>query len=108
MTYSGNDDGGHGVGIILSPKLTCIVLVVQQKNERIIGVDLKLDQDISLIQVYAPQAGRSMGEKDEFYAQLQASVNEEKYKDNAIICGDWNGHVGTDRKHREDIIVALV
>ena len=79
---------------------------VQQKNECIIGVDLKLDQDIILIQVYAPQAGRSMGEKDEFYAQLHASVNEVKYKDNVIICGDWNGHVGTDRRHREDIIGA--
>ena len=25
MIYSGNDDGRHGVGIILSPKLACIV-----------------------------------------------------------------------------------
>ena len=45
--------------------------------------------------------------KDEFYAQLKASVNEVKYKDNVIICGDYTGHVGTDRRHREDIIEAF-
>ena len=66
VIYSGNDDGRHGVGIILSPKVACVVSGVQQKTERIIGVDLKLDQDISLIQVYAPQAGRSMGKKMNF------------------------------------------
>ena len=48
-----------------------------------------------------------MGEKDEFYAQLQASVNDVKYKDNGIICGDRNDHVATDRRHREDIIGAF-
>ena len=65
MIYSGNKDGRHGIAIILSLKLGCIVLLVQEKNERIIYINLKLEQDICLIPVYAPQAGRSTGERDD-------------------------------------------
>ena len=43
-------------------------------------------------------------EKEEFYRQLQDVLNNSKYKKNIIVCGDWNGHIGTDRLNYEGII----
>ena len=54
-------------------KLNCI-------NERIIGVDLKLETGISLLQVYAPQQGRTTVEKEEFYRQIKETVDDENTK----------------------------
>ena len=54
-----------------------------------------------MIQVYAPQPGRPAAEKDEFYQQLQGLMDEMKYSDNVILCGDFNGHVGCDRINYE-------
>ena len=73
---------------------------------RIIGIDLKLEQNISIAQVFAPQQGRPVIEKEEFYRQLQDVLNNSKYKENIIMCGDWNGHIGTDRLNYEEIIGA--
>ena len=50
-----------------------------------------------MIQVYAPQQGRPTAEKHEFYQQLQGLMDEMKYSDNVILCGDFNGDVGCDR-----------
>ena len=48
---------------------------------------------VSTLQVYAPQQGRPAAEKNEFYQQLQGIMDERKYSDNIILCGDFNGHV---------------
>ena len=57
MIFSGREDGRHGVALILGPKLANFVAGIQQMSERIIGIDLKLEQNISIAQVYAPQRG---------------------------------------------------
>ena len=62
-----------------------------------IGVDLKLIEGVSIIQVCAFQKGRPIAEKDEFCQQLQGLMDERKYSDNGILCGDFNGHVGCNR-----------
>ena len=35
---------------------------------------------------------------------MQDVLNNSKYKKNIIVCGDWNGHIGTDRLNYEGII----
>lgn len=101
LIYSGNEQAKHGVGFFLEPNIAPLVEKVIAINERLIGIDLKLKFGISMIQVYAPQQGRPTAEKEQFYQQLQELVEEMKYQDNIIICGDFNGHVGCERRYYE-------
>ena len=101
LVYSGSEQARHGVGFIFESRIAPYVERVISINERIIGVDLKLENGVSMIQVYAPQQGRPAEERDGFYSQLQDLVNDMKYQDNIIVCGDLNGHVGCERTHYE-------
>ena len=56
---------------------------------------------ISLIQVYAPQQGRLVAERDAFLSEVQEVMDDAKYQNNIILCGDWNGHVGCERRNYE-------
>ena len=80
--------------IIDVEKLNCI-------KELIIVIDLKLDNGINVLQVYAPQQGRTTVEKEEFYKQLLKTIDYVKYQENIILCGDWNGHIGCNRRGYE-------
>ena len=61
-----------------------------------------------MIQVYAFQQGRPAAEKDEFYQQLQRFMDEMKYSDNVILCGDFNCHVGCDRINYRELLGLIV
>ena len=67
-------------------------------NERIMNIDMKLETGISMIQVYASQQGRTTAEKEEFYRFLQEGMDDARYQSNIILCGDWNGHIGQGRE----------
>ena len=90
---------------MLSPELADRVDSTNFKSERVLNITLKLkSRNISIIQIYAPQQGRPNNEKEAFYDELQSVVDVSKYRENLIIIGDWNGHVGTDRLGVENII----
>ena len=77
--YSGSEQGRHGVGFILDPDVASYVEKVTPLNERLIALDLRVKDGISIVQVYAPQQGRPLVEKEEFYQQLQGLKDEAKY-----------------------------
>ena len=88
----------------MEPGLAQYLEKVIPLNDRLIGIDLKLEGGISMIQVYAPQQGRPTMEKEEFYQKLQDLMEEMKYQDNIIVCGDFNGHIWRDREMYEQNI----
>ena len=104
LIYSGEDSGRHGVALLVSSDIAQCVEKVIFKNDRIISIDFKLRTAISIIQVYAPQQGRPLKEKEEFYELLQTTMSEVMYQDSMILCGDWNGHIGCDRKQYETVL----
>ncbi len=57
LIYSGIDDGRHGVAFLGAPDVVQCVEGFGQHGERVISVDMKLNQGISMIQVYVPQQG---------------------------------------------------
>ena len=57
LTFSGTEEGKHGVGFVLNETIGQSVEKVVFVNERIIGMDLRLDAGVSIIQEYAPQQG---------------------------------------------------
>ncbi len=77
------------------------VVQVRRVNPRIIGVDFVVGTKvIQVFSVYAPQQGRSMEEKMEFYDQL---TDEVKGKENCVMLGDFNGHVGEVKGCMKDV-----
>jgi len=98
LIYSGREDSRHGVGFLVAANLAPYVEKVNNINERIMSIDMTLETGISIIQVYAPQQGRTTAEKEEFYRLLQEGMDDAKYQSNIILCGDWNGHIGQERE----------
>ena len=51
---------------------------------------------LNLILVYAPQVGRSMEEKEEFYVSLLKTVSSLDASERLMVCVDFNSHVGAE------------
>ena len=66
LMHSGGEDCRYGVGFIVSDNLAPYVVKLNCINERIIGIDLKLETGVSLLQVYAPQQGRTTVRRKSF------------------------------------------
>ena len=96
LIYSGEDSGRHELAFLVSSDIAQCVEKAIFKNDGIISIDFKLRTAICIIQVYAQQKGRPL--KKEFYELLQTTMKEAMYQDSIILCGDWNGHIGCDRK----------
>ena len=68
-------------------------------------IDLTLEENITLVQVYAPTNDNASNEKDEFYEQLTCTVEKAKDKNRkVIIMGDLNGRVGCDPESAGGVI----
>ena len=93
--WSGNPGGTNGVGILLAEKWIDSVFEVLRASDRIIMLKMIIGKTVyTLVNVYAPQQGRSDDEKDRFYDQLNAIVAGIPSNEVLIPGGDWNGHVG--------------
>ena len=55
LMYSGGEYSRYGVGFLVSDNLAPYVEKINCVSERLIGVDLKLETGVSLLQLYAPQ-----------------------------------------------------
>ena len=61
----------------------------------VIAVDLVIgEQIVKVVSCYAPQAGRSQIEKDEFWRQTEGVLVNTDINQTVIVGGDMNGHVG--------------
>lgn len=93
------------VAFILSPEAAERSRGVIYKGQNIMCVDLSFEHtELSIIQTYVPDKGKPVRERVMFYKALQDVYNMKKYRDNVILMGDFNGHVGTERKGKEYIV----
>ena len=98
-------NGLHGVGFIISAQLANRVKNVRLVNNRLIALTLQMNQgDLDIIQVYAPQQGRPNDEKEEFYVAWQNLVDNMPNRDNQLVLGDLNGHIGPRTLLLKDVI----
>ena len=106
LIYSGGNVNKHGVAILVSPNIVDRIKDTHQISERIVSISLKMDKgDLKIIQVYAPQQGRTAGEKEEFYQTLQDEID--LTNGDTVIMGDLNGHVGVDRDGFKTVVGAF-
>src|SRR6267154_127687 len=71
------------------------VIEVKKLSERIMLIRVSIGVNIlNVISGYAPQAGREIVEKEEFWLALSKIVDEIEQEEFVMIGGDMNGHVG--------------
>ena len=98
MLYSGdNDRHVNGVGILVNKTIKHSIIGCCPINSRLMTIRLKAAPfNITVIQVYAPTSDHEDDEIEEFYNQLQNTIDKVNKKDILIIQGDWNAKVGGD------------
>ena len=64
-------------------------------TESLLAIDLVIvEQIFKVVSCYAPQAGRSKIEKEEFWRQVEGVIINTDINQEVIVGGDMNGHVG--------------
>ena len=98
LIYSGaNKEGRNGVGIILSSEMKNEVIEVNRKSDRIMWIRLTVrEHTINIFSVYAPQAGCTDEEKDQFWDDMGEEIEKVEAEEKCIVGGDLNGHIGED------------
>jgi hypothetical protein len=93
--WIGCDEGVAGVGVMMAKKWVDSVIEVKRVNERILVIRVRVGKSIlNLVSIYAPQVGRSMEVKEEFYVMLRKVIDGVPENEVLLIAGDFNGHVG--------------
>ena len=97
MFWKGGEKGIHGVGILVADRWIGKVLDVKRVSERLMMVKVIVGRSVlNLLSVYALRKGLSNEEKEEFLAMLVEVVSGIDSGERLLICGDLNGHVGSE------------
>ena len=95
LIWKGNSEGTAGVGVLVASELADRIIRVERISDRVIAVDLVIgEQIVKVVSCYAPQAGRSQIEKEEFWRQVEGVIMNTDINQEVIVGGDMNGHVG--------------
>ena len=107
LSYSGRPDGKHrqGVGFLLTRKAKRALIATKLVSERLMMIRLRAKvQNITAIQVYAPDSSRPDEEVDTFYQQLQSLTDEVPKKDLLVVMGDFNAIAGEATQLDSDVL----
>ena len=98
LYYSGGNRPRNGVGICLNSYWQDKVIDVQRKSDRIIWMKLVTPgKNFNIISAYAPQQGCDQEENTAFWNQLEEVLRKVPGREELIVAGDLNGHVGQER-----------
>ena len=100
------DDLHHeGVVIIMKKGMEKYLMEWKPVNSRIIQARLKGRQtNLSIIQCYAPTNDSNDRDKEAFYEQLQATLENVHRRDLLLVMGDLNAKVGSDNMNFERVM----
>lgn len=97
LFYSGGDKRAAGVGFMVDKRAATSVLAFQPVSSRLAVLSINGMIKTHLLSIYAPTEPSSDASKDEFYDELQHTLNSIPKTDLIILAGDFNAHVGDDR-----------
>ena len=93
--WVGCEDVVAGTGVLVAEKWIDSVVEVRRVSERVMVLRLAIGKSVlNVVSVYAPQVGRTIEEKEEFYILLGKVSKDVGENEKLIVCGDMNGHVG--------------
>ena len=108
IIYSGQEeDQSHmfGVALLMSPEAMRALVSWEPVSPRILMARYNSKgRKVTIIQCYAPTNTANANDKEEFYDQLQATINRVPKTDLKIVMGDINAKVGEDNPERELIM----
>ena len=93
---SGDPTGKYGVALIATPEVANRIDDFKPINHRMPHMTVNFGREKAMFMIlYAPQQGRTGEEKEEFFGNVQAEIDNIKRNKEVIVMGDLNGHVGT-------------
>ena len=115
---------GEGIGIVLDPHMTMAWRDAGETwravSSRVLTARLKIaGQDVSrsdrqssrsspffmtIISVYAPTHRSAQEKKDEFYADLQETIDSVHVDDVLLVVGDFNARVGSSERWEDSLM----
>ncbi|GFO20367.1 endonuclease-reverse transcriptase [Plakobranchus ocellatus] len=99
LYHSGREDdkNEHGVRFIVHKDTAEAVLRCRPISSRIMTIRLKAAPlNITIIQAYALTIDHEDEEVEDFYNEIQKTLNELPKKDIILVQGDWNAKIGED------------
>ena len=92
-----------GVAFIANQHTAKRVLGYNPINDRLISLRLQAKPiNITIIQVYAPTSSATDDVMDEFYNQLQDTLDTASKRDAVFVIGDFNAKIGACHCHKEE------
>ncbi|KAI8521282.1 hypothetical protein Bbelb_010360 [Branchiostoma belcheri] len=87
----------HGVGFAIKNSLLNSIEPRENGTERILTLRLHTENGpLNLVSVYAPTLYSQEEIKDEFYCQLQSTIQDIPKQEKLLLLGDFNARVGAD------------
>ena len=94
LFYSGGKKARNGVGICVRDHQDK-VLEVCRTSDRVMAVKIVLSDNVwTIVSTYAPQVGYDEDTKNAFWNVLEAVIMKVLHKENLVLAGDLNWHVG--------------
>ncbi|KAL8622673.1 hypothetical protein ACOMHN_009307 [Nucella lapillus] len=108
IIYSGQEEGQphtHGVALLMTPEATRALLSWEPVSPRLLTARYNSKgRKVTIIQCYAPTNVANADDKEEFYDQLQATIDRAPKRDLKIVMGDMNAKVGANNSDKELIM----
>ena len=102
--FSGREDDIHeqGVGLLISKKVSKSLLEWQPFGPRLLKARFNSKfTKLTVVTCYAPTEEAEDADKENFYEQLQAIMEEIPAHDMVLVIGDMNARTGIDNLNRE-------
>ena len=105
VLYSEEDINRRGVALILNKQAQKALLGYNTISPRLITTRFQTQTvALTVIQVYAPNMADREEMVDEFYDQLQQTIDDTPFQDIVIVQGDLNAKVGRDWNTWKNVI----
>lgn len=102
LYYSGGDKREAGVGFMVARHTVGGVVSFQPISDRLAVLTINGTIKTHLVAVYAPTETNPEPTKNDFYNQLQLTLDSIPQTELIILAGDFNAHIGTDRSGWEN------
>ncbi|XP_051775811.1 craniofacial development protein 2-like [Erpetoichthys calabaricus] len=105
LFYHGVDGRRNEVGVILKEQYVKSVLDMKRVSGRVMIMKLEIGGVMmNVVCAYALQVGCAMGEKEDFWSELDEVMNSVPKGQKVVIEADFNGHVGEGNSGDEEVM----
>ena len=106
LTYStATNERQGGVGILMTKQIHKCLQSVETISNRIITATFHGNPKVTVTAVYAPTESATVGDKTEFYNNLEDHLEQVKTHNIHLVVGDFNARIGSDSHHTHPEVI---